>query len=68
MCVCVLSFRFSNQCAEERKKMEKMIAVDDLGKDEHSAEDRLRLKLAAMYRLVDSKGWGQNIYNHITVS
>ena len=48
--------------------MEKIIPIDDLNKDELSSEDKLRLKLAAMYRLVDLKGWGQNIYNHITVS
>lgn len=27
----------------------------------------LRCKLAAVYRLIDHKGWSQGIYNHITV-
>ena len=31
-------------------------------------ERELRCKLASLYRLVDWLGWGQNIYNHITVS
>jgi len=32
------------------------------------AERQLRCKLASLYRLVDWLGWGQSIYNHITVS
>lgn len=32
------------------------------------AERQLRCKLASLYRLVDWLGWGQAIYNHITVS
>lgn len=31
-------------------------------------EKLLRCKLAACYRLVDLKGWGHGIYNHISVS
>ena len=31
-------------------------------------ERQLRCKLASLYRLVDWLGWGQAIYNHITVS
>lgn len=31
-------------------------------------ERELRCKLASLYRLVDWLGWGQSIYNHITVS
>ena len=31
------------------------------------AEKQLRCKLAAAYRLVDAFGWGQSIYNHITL-
>lgn len=31
-------------------------------------EKLLRCKLAAGYRLVDLKGWGHGIYNHISVS
>ncbi|PRD28029.1 UNVERIFIED_CONTAM: hts [Trichonephila clavipes] len=30
-------------------------------------EKILRLKLAAVYRLIDLYGWSENIYNHITV-
>lgn len=32
------------------------------------AERQLRCKLASLYRLIDWLGWGQSIYNHITVS
>ena len=32
------------------------------------AERQLRCKLAALYRVADLMGWGELIYNHITVS
>ena len=41
--------------------------IDDLGKTNKSQDDLLRCKLAALYRLVDLKGWSWSVYNHITV-
>lgn len=31
-------------------------------------EKQLRIKLAAVYRLIESNGWSMGIYNHVTVS
>ena len=31
-------------------------------------EKQLRIKLAAVYRLIESNGWAMGIYNHVTVS
>jgi ribulose-5-phosphate 4-epimerase/fuculose-1-phosphate aldolase len=31
------------------------------------ADSLERCKLAAAYRMVDLRGWSENIYNHITV-
>ena len=61
---------------------EKIIPVNDLDKAQeelcngkvphavvnYTSEEILRLKLASFYRLIDVKGWTQNIFNHITVS
>ena len=41
--------------------------IDDLNKENKSGDDLLRCKLAAIYRLVDQKGWNWSVYNHITV-
>lgn len=49
-----------------------IIPINDLRGENASkytiAERQLRCKLASLYRLVDWLGWGQLIYNHITVS
>jgi ribulose-5-phosphate 4-epimerase/fuculose-1-phosphate aldolase len=34
---------------------------------EHSAERQARIELAAFYRLVEYRGWGEGIYNHIAL-
>ena len=44
-----------------------VVIIDDLNSKNKNKEDLLRCKLAATYRLVDLKGWSQNIYNHITI-
>lgn len=31
-------------------------------------EKQLRIKLAAVYRLIELNGWAMGIYNHVTVS
>lgn len=31
-------------------------------------EKQLRIKLAAVYRLIEMNGWSMGIYNHVTVS
>lgn len=31
-------------------------------------EKQLRIKLAAVYRLIEINGWSMGIYNHVTVS
>lgn len=31
-------------------------------------EKQLRIKLAAVYRLIEINGWSMSIYNHVTVS
>lgn len=31
-------------------------------------EKQLRIKVAAVYRLIEQNGWSMGIYNHVTVS
>ena len=48
-----------------------MVSTDDIDRTKparHSHEEwRLRLELAACYRVFDARGWGDEIFNHITV-
>ena len=48
------------------------IPINDLRGEEAAAYHRedcvLRRSLAALYRLIDIRGWTQSIYNHISVS
>ena len=58
---------FSASALQSGAKNQLIREIDDLGKTNKSQDDLLRCKLAALYRLVDLKGWSWSVYNHITV-
>jgi hypothetical protein len=66
----IINYQALNLTCLDQKKIERFVhKINDLTKrSKLKTEDKIeRCKLASTYRLVDYKGWGWNIYNHITV-
>lgn len=58
---------------QQQPQQAPLLPIDDFymleNPNKYSEEEKqLRIKLTAVYRLIEQNGWSMGIYNHVTVS